>query len=329
MNKILLLFLILIFAKSSISQILKDSTNYYAELLQYEKCINYLKKTIKKNEYIKYENGNTTAKDVDMTNLACVYSLAKEYKNCITQLNTYMKSKTNSAGGYNPNLWSPNTYSMYTDPDFYNVSVALPKEWATFLLSHKSKCVISDTLFKKINISDTTFVNLCQIAINDQAHYREIRFYEAKYGELSSTALKLWKAKDSLNKANLKLVLHYLDNGYNVLSDSVVGKFATKCFLVIQHADLKTQEKMLPIIKNLYEHKQIEGGVYALLYDRVAVDKNKGTQYYGTQIDPRINQPYFISDEKNVDKRRAELGMESMVEYCKRFNIIYNPKRKK
>ena len=44
-------------------------------------------------------------------------------------------------------------------------------------------------------------------------------------------------------------------------------------------------------------------------------------------FDKKTNQPFFITDEKNVDKRRAELGMESMFEYCKRFNIIYKPKR--
>lgn len=324
MNK-LLLFICLIFSTQSFGQI--DSTQYYLNLLQYKKSINYLKKNIKKNAYIKYENGNTTDKDVDMINLACVYSLNKDYDNCIKQLNAFGKSKSNSSGGYVQNKWSPNSYTEYMDPDFYRISVAHPKEWNNFLIKHKNMCIISDTIFKKLNIPDSIFLNLYQIAINDQAHYREIDFYETKYGEKSSTALKLWETKDSLNKANLKAILHYLDKGYNVLSDSVVGKFSKKCFLVIQHADFKTQEKMLPIIKNLYERKLTSGGNYALLYDRVS-DKKKGTQYYGTQIDPKVNQPVFIIDEKNVDKRRAELGMESMVDYCKRFDIIYNPKRK-
>ncbi len=330
MNKLLVILCIL-YATKVCGQ--TDSTDYYLNLLQYKKSIDYIKRSIKKYDYIKNKNdrNKTLLNDINMTNLACAYSLNKEYKNCITQLNAFIKSKTRADGTYMGNGWSSSSYYalFYMDPDFYRVSTALPKEWKEFLIRHKNKYTISDTVFKKLNMPDSIFVDLCQIAINDQAHYREIKFYEEKYGEQSSTSLRLWESKDSLNKANLSLVLRYLNNGYNVLSDSIVGRFATKCFLVIQHADLKSQEKMLPIIKDLYERKQTSGGNYALLFDRVSVDKNKGTQYYGTQIDPRVNQPYFISDEKNVDKRRAELGMESMVEYCKRFDIIYSPKRKK
>lgn len=308
-----------------------DSTHYYLNSLQYKKSINYLKREIKKNAYIKYKNGNTTAKDVDEINLACIYSLNNEYDNCLKQLNTFVKSKTNKDGFYIPNKWSNYDYyiSFYTDPDFYRVSVARPNEWKSFLVKHKHKCEITDTFFRKLNIPDSIYTALIQIGINDQAHYREILFYEDKYGSQSSTALKLWKEKDSLNKANLKTVMYYLDSGYNVLSDSVVGNFSNKCFLVIHHADLKTQEKILPLIKKLYEQKKIQGSNYALLFDRISVDKNNGTQFYGTQINSKTNQPFFIKDEVNVDKRRAELGMESMADYCKRFNIIYKPKKTK
>lgn len=307
-----------------------DSTHYYLNSLQYKKSINYLKKKLKNNAYIKYENGNTTAKDVDMINLACIYSLNKNYKECITTLNSFVKSKTKTDGTYIPNKWSSYASSYgdyYIDPDFYRVSVSLPNEWKYLLINHKHKCEITDTSFKKLQIPDSVYIKLIQIGINDQAHYREISFYENKYGTQSSTALKLWKEKDSLNKANLKTVMFYLDNGYNVLSDSIVGKFSNKCFLVIQHADFKTQERILPIIKDLYDQKKTSGNNYALLFDRISVDKNNGTQFYGTQINPKTNKPYLIKDEANLDKRRAELGMETMAEYCKRFNIIYKPKK--
>jgi hypothetical protein len=240
-----------------------------------------------------------------------------------------LKVKLTRDGTYIPNKWSSyaSYYSYYIDPDFYRVSVSLPNEWKKFLLNHKHKCEITDTSFKKLQIPDSVYIELIQIGINDQAHYREISFYEDKYGTQSSTALKLWKEKDSLNKANLKTVMFYLDNGYNVLSDSIVGKFSNKCFLVIQHADFKTQERILPIIKDLYDQKKTSGNNYALLFDRISVDKNNGTQFYGTQINPKTNKPYLIKDEANLDKRRAELGMETMAEYCKRFNIIYKPKK--
>jgi hypothetical protein len=50
-------------------------------------------------------------------------------------------------------------------------------------------------------------------------------------------------------------------------------------------------------------------------------------QKYGSQI--RINpktgmqEIWPIDDEKNVNKRRAEIGMEPMEDYARRFGIEY------
>lgn len=302
MYKLYLIFIILIFTKQSISQILNDSTFYYFDILKYDNAISYLKKNIKQNNY----KNDVLKKEIDWYNLACAYALKKDSKKCIETLNTSIKNNSDLKG-------------FDKDPDFYNVTHT--KEWNLLLLNYKKK--------NNINLLDTIYSNLSQISINDQAFYREIAFYEKKYGKNSSKVKLLWHVKDSLNKVNLKLVLNYLEKGYNVLSDSVVGAFSNKCFLVIQHSDIETMEKLLPTIKDLYDRKHTSGGNYALLFDRVAVDKNKGVQYYGTQINPETNQPFLIKDEKNVDKRREELGMESMVDYCRRFQIIYNPKRKK
>jgi hypothetical protein len=301
MAKLIILIFIVIFPKLILGQ--KDSTFLYIDSLQNEKCINYLNKKIKKNNYNK---GDMLSKQIDIYNLACAYSLNNDPKKCFETLNTLLKNKMD-----------PSAFEK--DPDFYNVSHT--KEWNAYLLNYKKQ--------HNLNFIDTIYTNLSQIAINDQAYYRHIKFYEKRYGQKSSKALALWKIKDSLNKTNLKLVIHYIDNGYNVLSDSVVGKFSKSCFMVIQHADMITMEKFLPIIKKLYDKKQTSGGNYALLYDRVYLHKNKGMQYYGSQINTETNQPYLIKDEKNVDKRRAELGMESMKEYLQRFNVIYNSKRRK
>ena len=301
MKRLLLIFIFFILIMPIFGQ--EDSTFYYYHLLEHEKNIKYFKKILKKNDY----KNNLISKGVDIHNLACAYSMVKDYKKCFETLNTLLKNNGGDEG-------------FYYDPDFYNVSQT--KEWKDLLINYKNK--------KKLNFQDTVFLTLSQIAINDQAFYNDIAFYEKKYGQKSSKVSALWTIKDSLNKANLKLVNHYIDKGYNVLSDSVVTyRFASKCFLVIQHSDQKTMEYYLPIIKDLFDRKQTKGSNYALLYDRVSVNKNKGVQYYGTQVNTDANQPYEIKDEKNVDKRRAELGMETMASYLQRFNIIYKPKRKK
>jgi len=85
----------------------------------------------------------------------------------------------------------------------------------------------------------------------------------------------------------------------------------------------------LPIIKKLYLDGETKGENYALLYDRNSLYINKGVQYYGTQVNPMDNTVYPIKDEKNVDKRRTELGMIPLKDYLLEFGIIYNPKRKR
>jgi hypothetical protein len=85
---------------------------------------------------------------------------------------------------------------------------------------------------------------------------------------------------------------------------------------VIQHSSsIKKQELYLPLIKELYLKKETIGENYALLYDRISIEKQKGKQYFGTQVNPFTNKPYPIIDEGNVDKRRTALGMISLKEY--------------
>lgn len=85
--------------------------------------------------------------------------------------------------------------------------------------------------------------------------------------------------------------------------------------------------KFLPIIEKMVEKNEIKAESYALLFDRVMLNREKGIQYYGTQVNYEANKIYPIKDEKNVDKRRQELGMEPLKDYLLKFNIIYSPKK--
>lgn len=295
--RIILIFFTLTIFNPLLSQI--DSTLIYYHNLEFNKSINYLKLKIKNNNY----KNNKIAKEVDLYNLACDYSIVGESKKCMEILNMMLKDG-NSLNGFEK------------DSDFYNVSQT--QEWKVLLLKYKVKM--------HLNFPDTVYLNLSRIAINDQAFNNELTFYSNKSSYKSEKVKSIWKKKDSLNQINLNLVNYYLNNNYNVLSDSVVGSFSKKTFLVIQHADDSTMKRYLPIIKELYLKKETSGSNYALIFDRVSVNSNKGFQYYGTQINSKTNLPYPIKDEKNVDKRRLEFGMEPLKEYLQRFNITYKPK---
>jgi hypothetical protein len=91
--------------------------------------------------------------------------------------------------------------------------------------------------------------------------------------------------------------------------------------LLAQHADhdVDFQVQCLNLMKEA-PSGEVDVADMAYLEDRVRVNHGK-EQIYGTQfikVDGKhIPQP--IEDEENVDKRRAEVGLEPLSEYAKLF----------
>ena len=95
-------------------------------------------------------------------------------------------------------------------------------------------------------------------------------------------------------------------------------------FLVIQHADLKTQEYYLPIIRTAEKKGEILSSNLAILEDRVCMRSGK-EQIYGSQgfTDSQTGKKYIypIIDVDNLDKRRKSMGMPPMRDYIKSWNL--------
>lgn len=128
---------------------------------------------------------------------------------------------------------------------------------------------------------------------------------------------------DSCNMAQLKKII----KTYGWPGISFVGeKGNAAAFLVIQHADISIQEKYFPLLKRSVEIGESKKGHLALMEDRILMYRDK-KQIYGSQVvwDDITNAWVFypIEDEKNVNKRRAEIGLEPMEEYAKHFDINY------
>ncbi len=105
---------------------------------------------------------------------------------------------------------------------------------------------------------------------------------------------------------------------------------AEAAFLIVQHADRAFQKEMLPLVEKAYRSGGLLGSSYALLLDRVLVGDLK-PQIYGTQAkrfeEWNGQEPVLepIEDEKNVDKRRAEVGLPPLVEYREMLKGLYFP----
>lgn len=95
-------------------------------------------------------------------------------------------------------------------------------------------------------------------------------------------------------------------------------------FLVIQHADLLTQQKYIPIIREAEKKGKILSSNLAILEDRIAVREGK-KQIYGSQgfTDKATGKHYIypIIDIDNLDKRRHSMGMPSMNKYVPNWNL--------
>lgn len=114
---------------------------------------------------------------------------------------------------------------------------------------------------------------------------------------------------------------------------SIVGDLANEaCFFVIQHADLKYQEKYLPMFMDAASKNELPLKSVVMMIDRVRIEKGE-KQLYGTQMipvqDPKTgyntDQYQFapIEDEKNVNKRRLPAGLDSIEVQARENNIKY------
>lgn len=138
----------------------------------------------------------------------------------------------------------------------------------------------------------------------------------------------LWQKQHKLDQKNVKRLVEII-NKYGWPTRSLVGKEASvTAFLIIQHADLAHQKKYFPLLKAAVAAGEADPDDAALLEDRILMREGKN-QIYGSQL--RFNEKtqrlelWPIEDEKNVDARRATVGLEPLADYLKRFGLEYQP----
>jgi hypothetical protein len=149
---------------------------------------------------------------------------------------------------------------------------------------------------------------------------------QKKYGLAVPERTAFWKTIEEKDSVNLVKVKQILDT-YGWLGPHEVGENgALALFLVVQHADLATQEKYLPLMREAVQKGKAMPRHLALLEDRVLVRQGK-KQLYGSQVkrntDTQKMEFYPIEDEPNVNKRRALMGLGPLEAYARYFGIEY------
>lgn len=161
----------------------------------------------------------------------------------------------------------------------------------------------------------------------DQEIREQSRELEKEFEWNSEEMQNLWKEmhiQDSINLIKVEQII----SKYGWLGADDIGKQGnTTVFLVIQHADIVTQEKYLPILQDAVDKGNARASDMALMKDRVLLGKGQ-KQIYGSQLEvgPK-NGGYRVSamiDPDLVDFRRKDVGLDPMAEYLKIWDLEWD-----
>ncbi len=288
----------------------------YAQNEDYSKHIQQAEKYYDNKEYLKSSNEYTLAfiafggKGMinDRYNAACSWAQAGNADSSFSQL---MRIATKA------NYTDLGHLSVDTDLQ----SLHADKRWNELLAIVKQNKDKAEANLNKplVAILDTIFME-------DQGGRMKIEDVEKKHGRESKEMKELWASigiKDSINLLKVKKIL----DQYGWPGPDVVGgKGSQTIFLVIQHSDIETQQKYLPVMREAVKQKKASPSALALLEDRVALGTGK-KQVYGSQIGRDKDGKYYISpleDPDNVDKRREEVGLGSLADYVRNWQINWD-----
>lgn len=133
-----------------------------------------------------------------------------------------------------------------------------------------------------------------------------------------------WKAfQDSVFNAH-KIRMREIFEEFGYPGHDLVGKDGARHFwLMVQHSDSdpEFQSRVLEKLKVEVDRNNAEASYFGLLTDRVMINTGR-PQVYGTQVEYNAYgqaRPKSLEDSVNVNKRRAEIGLEPLEEYLNRM----------
>lgn len=164
-------------------------------------------------------------------------------------------------------------------------------------------------------------------------HYREqMSEVEEKYGAQSEEFITLLLQIEETDSLILIEVEKILDE-HGWLGADVIGEQGNKTlFLVIQHSDLETQLKYLPMMREAVQLGNAQKIEFALFEDRLALRQGK-RQIYGSQIHKNYDTGEIyvwpLIEPEKVNERRAEVGLGPIEDYVKSVGITWDVEKHK
>jgi hypothetical protein len=299
---LLLLFLFTSVNAQEYSKLIREADKLY-EAKDYKMSTDLYTKAFK----IESKNPN------DLYNGACASSLAGNTEKALKWLNLSID-----------NGWT-NLKHLNSDTDLENLHSK--KEWRKTIGKLEKKLQLMEANYDK-----PLQAELLKILDEDQKYRIQMNEAQKKFGPESKEMDELWKITNHKDSINLLKVKKILDEKGWVGKDKVGAQANSALFLVIQHSDLETQKKYLPMMKEAVTKGNASPGSLALLIDRIEIREGR-KQIYGSQIGTNPNNKTLyvlpLIDPDNVDKRRAEVGLGPISEYVKNWNLVWDVEKYK
>jgi tetratricopeptide (TPR) repeat protein len=300
MKRVILIALL----SSVLASVLIGQRQNYQELVNLaDKCYNN-KEYEKSGEYydraFKIQKGTSN----DYYNAACSWALAGKKTRALEYLNESV------------DLGWVNINHLKKDTDLNSLHQA--NEWGELISKLQKKVDEYESHLNKPLMRELEAINE-----SDQKNRMMMDSVAGRFGWDSREMKELWTKQNQLDSLDIIRIKEIIKE-YGYPGKSLVGDQSSTAWLVIQHADLRTQEEYLPILQDAADKGELSKSSFALLVDRVRMRKGE-KQLYGSQIQMKNGkyEIYPIEDEPNVNKRRAEVGLGPLEDYVKHWGIEY------
>jgi hypothetical protein len=176
--------------------------------------------------------------------------------------------------------------------------------------------------------------------MSDSIRTAELKQFNAGVTETSDAFTLVPDFNRPLSNHDLTALINKKDNAHMISLREIIKKHGWPCvsvygekvaaysFLIIQHASLEEQVKYFPLLELAAKKNEASLEWVALMQDRILVRQGK-EQLYGTQarsFNTEKSTLYPIGDFKNVNKRRALMGLGPIEKYVKDNDMLLDKK---
>ena len=281
-------------------------SDFVKDALKLYESKDYLKSGLKYSEAFKIFGKNVIVTDRYIA--ACSWALANETDSAFSQLLKVVNGSNFIFEDYVINNSDLNI--LHSD-----------KRWSKIIeiINNKDNYdIISDK-----QLGDT----LKAIYFQNVKYRQQVKEIRNKYGVQSDTVKAYWKKIEENDSKILTFVKKILDTRGWLGSDIIGDKGNQILYLAIQHSDIETQEKYLPMMREAVHKGNASPSNFAYLLDRIAIGQGK-KQIYGSQINrDQVTGEYYIQpleDPDNVDIRRKEVGLGKLQDIVSQLGMTWN-----